>query len=114
VVEEGFRFCRRREDIMAIDGRWKVTLNTPMGAREAILELVTEGTLLKGRWSGPQGTQEFAGGTVEGNSLAWQVEVSGPMGTMTLRFTGTVEGDKLTGNVQFGSFGSGTFSGVRS
>jgi hypothetical protein len=32
---------------------------------------------------------------------------------MTLEFTGTVEGNALSGNVKLGSFGSSSFSGTR-
>jgi hypothetical protein len=35
------------------------------------------------------------------------------MGAMTLSFKGKVEGDNINGDVQFGSFGSGTFTGTR-
>ena len=37
----------------------------------------------------------------------------GPMGQLELKFTGTVDGDSISGNVQFGAFGSGTFSGTK-
>jgi hypothetical protein len=33
---------------------------------------------------------------------------------MTLEFTGTINGDKLSGNVALGTFGTASFSGTRS
>jgi hypothetical protein len=32
---------------------------------------------------------------------------------MTLGFKGAVDGDNISGTVQFGAFGSGTFNGAR-
>jgi hypothetical protein len=32
---------------------------------------------------------------------------------MTLKFSGTVDGDKMSGKVKFGMFASGSFSGTR-
>ena len=98
---------------MSVDGAWKITMNTPMGARDATLELTSNGSIMSGKWSGQQGAQEFSDGTVEGNNIAFQVTMAGPMGSMLLRFKGTIDGDKISGNVELGSFGSSTFSGAR-
>ena len=49
---------------MSADGSWKVTINSPMGAQEATLTLKTDGDSLSGSLDGPQGTQDFEGGTV--------------------------------------------------
>lgn len=98
---------------MAVDGKWNITMNTPMGSRQTTLELNASGAALSGTWVGQQGPQQFSGGTVDGDNVAWQVDMSGPMGAMTLSFKGKVEGDNINGDVQFGSFGSGTFTGTR-
>ena len=97
----------------AVDGKWKVTMNTPMGSRDTTVEFKTDGAKLAGSWIGMQGPQDFSGGNVDGDNVDWKVDMNGPMGAMTLAFKGKVNGDKLSGEVQFGSFGSGTFSGVR-
>jgi len=97
---------------MAVDGKWNVTLTTPRGSRDATLELKTSGAVLSGSWGGPQGTQQFSDGSVEGNNLTWSVQTAGPMGSMTLRFQGTVDGDKMSGSVEM-PMGAGSFSGVR-
>lgn len=98
---------------MAVDGKYNVTLNSPMGARPATLELTAAGAALSGKWGGQQGSQEFSGGKVDGDNVEWAVTISGPMGQMELKFKGKVEGDNISGDVQFGNFGSGTFSGTR-
>ena len=97
---------------MAIDGDWKVTINSPMGAQEATLTLDSSGDGLSGKLSGAQGVQEFEGGTIDGNSLTWNIKMTQPM-PMDLDFTADIEGDSINGNVKLGSFGNATFSGSR-
>lgn len=83
------------------------------GTREVTLELVVQKSALTGIWSGPQGSQELSGGSIEGTTLSWQVEMEGPMGKMSLNFSSSVEGDAMTGSVEFGSRGSGSFTAKR-
>jgi len=98
---------------MAIDGTYNITIVTPMGERPASLTLVTNGNALRGKFSSQQGDQEWDGGTVNGNDVAWSNDFSGAMGQMQLDFSGTVGGDELSGTVQFGAMGAGTFIGTR-
>ena len=97
---------------MSADGKWGITLNSPMGAQQAELTLVSDGDSLSGSLSGPQGTQEFTGGTVNGNELTWTVQMTSPM-PMKLETTATVDGDSISGKVKLGSFGEATFTGSR-
>jgi hypothetical protein len=87
-------------------------MNTPMGSQEATLTLVTAGTSLSGKIAGAQGTQEFEGGTVDGDSLAWKINVTQPM-AMELQFDAAIDGDVISGKVKLGSMGDATFEGSR-
>ena len=97
---------------MSADGSWKCTINSPMGAQEATLTLVTDGGSLSGTMAGAQGTQEFSGGKVDGDNLEWEVQMTSPM-TMTLEISATVDGDSISGNVKLGAFGDASFEGAR-
>jgi len=97
---------------MSADGSWNVTINSPMGAQQATLTLVTDGSSLSGKMDGAQGSQEFSGGTADGNNLEWKVEMTSPM-PMTLEITATVDGDAISGNVKLGAFGDASFEGTR-
>ncbi|MCK9485944.1 MAG: hypothetical protein M0R73_04485 [Dehalococcoidia bacterium] len=88
-------------------------MNTPMGSRDLTLKLDSSGGGLAGQVESAQGTQTITNGSTDGDSAKWDVEMSGPMGAMTLSYAGQVEGDAITGTVQFGAFGSGDFSGAR-
>ena len=98
---------------MSADGSWNVTINSPMGAQEAVVTLVTDGSTLSGSMdSGVQGTHEFSGGTVDGDAVTFGIDMTKPM-PMKLEVTGTVSGDSIEGSVKLGAFGNATFSGTR-
>jgi hypothetical protein len=97
---------------MSVDGDWKVTINSPMGAQEATLTLDTSGDSLSGKMAGAQGVQEFEGGKAEGSSLTWNIKMTQPM-PMDLDFTAEIDGDSISGDVKLGAFGNATFSGTR-
>jgi len=102
----------KREDNMSVDGKWNITINSPMGAQQAELNLTSAGGALTGTQAGRQGSMDIANGKVDGNNVSWAVSITSPM-PMTLEHSGTVDGDKISGNVKAGAFGSFPFSGMR-
>jgi hypothetical protein len=55
---------------------------------------------------------EIANGKADGNNVSWSISITSPM-PMTLEHSGAVDGDKISGNVKAGAFGSFPFSGTR-
>jgi hypothetical protein len=102
----------RKETAMAVDGKWDIVINSPMGAVKATLDLATDGSSLTGMQHAQQGSGPLENGKVDGDKLTWSAKISSPM-PMTLDFAGNVEGDKLSGSVKAGSFGSFPFTGSR-
>ena len=98
---------------MAVDGKWEITINSPMGAQKAVLDLKSDGAALTGTQTAQGSTQPLANGKVEGATMSWSANITSPL-PMTLEFTGSVEGDTLKGSVKAGAFGSFPFSGGRS
>ncbi len=98
---------------MAVDGTWKLTVNTPMGTQESTLVVQSSGSTFTGTQSAGHGEgRPVDDGEVDGNTLSWKASISKPM-AMTLVFTGTVDGDTMEGSVKLGMFGSAKFTGVR-
>jgi len=97
---------------MALDGTWKITVNTPMGVQEGTLTLKTEGTKLTGTQNGPNGSMAIQNGKVDGNKLTWTADMTQPM-PLKLEFSVTVAGDQMTGEVKAGAFGASPLSGTR-
>jgi hypothetical protein len=96
---------------MSADGNWKITINTPMGARTMDVTIATSGATFTGKVDSDMGSQEVTG-AVDGDTLTWNSEITSPM-PMKLDFSAKVEGDKMTGNVKLGMFGNAALTGVR-
>ena len=98
---------------MAVDGTWKLTINTPMGAQESTLVVSTAGDKATATQSaGPSDARPVEDVKVNGNSISWKASITKPM-ALTLEFNGTVDGDSMNGSVKLGMFGTQSFSGVR-
>lgn len=94
------------------DGAWNIAMDTPIGNQTLTLMLASDGNELSGRADTAFGSQEFDGGTIDGDDLTWASEVTAPM-PMKLRFKATVAGDKIDGEVITESFGAFEFQGTR-
>ena len=96
---------------MSADGKWKITINSPMGAQTLDATITTSGDTFSGTAKGQMGEQAIEG-KVSGDTLTWSTSITSPM-PMTLEFAATVAGDSMSGNVKLGAFGSAPLSGVR-
>jgi len=96
---------------MSADGNWKITINTPMGARTVNATIKTSGDTFTGTTSSEMGSQDISG-KVNGNNLTWSFDITNPM-PMKLEFDANVDGDKMTGNVKLGMFGNASLTGER-
>ncbi|MHB8528160.1 MAG: hypothetical protein ACYC8V_01440 [Caulobacteraceae bacterium] len=96
---------------MSADGAWKTTINSPMGVQEGTLNITTSGDTFTGEMAGRMGSQPISG-KVDGDNLSWSAQITTPF-PMNLEFAVTVDGDKMSGNVKAGAFGSSPLSGVR-
>jgi hypothetical protein len=94
---------------MAVDGKYEIVVQSPMGAQPSTLEINADGT---GTQAAQGRSQPISNGKIDGNTVSWSNAITTPF-PMTLEFTGTVDGDKISGNVKAGSFGSFPFSGNR-
>ena len=97
---------------MAVDGVYKIEIDSPMGTQEVKLTFKTEGTTLNGSSKSVFGQTVFAG-TVDGDNVAWNSQLKGPIGDIGLSFNGKIIGDDFTGEVNIGMFGTYPFKGKR-
>ena len=96
---------------MSADGNWKITINTPMGARTMDVAIATSGDSFTGKVDSEMGAQEVTG-KVNGDTLTWTSDITNPM-PLTLAFSGKVDGDSIAGEMGIGPMGSFPFKGVR-
>jgi carbon-monoxide dehydrogenase large subunit len=94
-----------------IDGMWKFVLSTPMGPQAFTGKLATSGDTVSGTFYFNMDEASFSG-TVSGNNLKWDLKVTKPM-SLTLKYDVQIQGDKLSGKVKMGLFGTAKLSGER-
>ena len=97
---------------MAVDGNWNITMSTPMGERNATLNLKNAGGTLTGTQGADGNSTEIFDGTANGNDVTWKVSITNPM-PLTLAFSGKVTGDSMSGEASIGPMGSFPFTGTR-
>jgi len=97
---------------MAVDGNWNISIETPIGTRQATLSLAASGDSLAGTQAADGNSTAITDGKIDGDKVSWKVAITNPM-PMTLEFSGTVNGDKISGNANAGAFGALPFTGSR-
>ena len=76
-----------------VDGTWKLTVNSPMGAQDIDLTLASSGSTLTGSMSGAMGTTEISNGSVDGDSFTFDAAITQPF-PLTITVAGEVAGDR--------------------
>ena len=97
---------------MSVDGTWQITVNSPLGPQPSTLVLATDGGTLTGEQSGNGEAGPIKDGAVDGNEVSWTVDVTKPF-PLTIKFTGTIDGDAISGKAKAGGFPSFSFNGSR-
>lgn len=92
-----------------ITGAWDMTTQTPNGDMPGEATFTQEKEALKVSMSGPQGMPMTGEGTVKDGVVQWSTTISTPNGDFTLFFKGKLDGEKMSGEVQAGDFGSFTW-----
>jgi hypothetical protein len=59
----------------ALDGKWEVTVNSPMGQQKITMELATAGGVLSGTMTGAMGSAPISG-TADGDSFSFASNIT--------------------------------------
>jgi hypothetical protein len=94
-----------------VQGKWNITIKTPMGDKAGVLDLKTEGTALTGSLFNSEYQAAISDGRVDGNKLSWSAKITKPM-RLSIKFTATVEADRISGTAKH-LLGRATFTGTR-
>lgn len=92
-----------------ISGAWDTVTQTPNGDLPGEITFTQEKEALKATMMGREGTPLTGEGTVKDGVVEFRVTMSGPNGDFTLLFKAKIEGEKISGEVQAGDFGSFTW-----
>ena len=79
----------------SLSGQWKLSMTAPRGTTEGTLNLQQDGSKLTGSYKGPRGESPVTG-KIDGTSVSFNLEFKARR-TVTIAFTGNVEGDKING-----------------
>jgi hypothetical protein len=93
-----------------IAGDWQVSWTARLGVEKCVLHLQLDGTKLTGTFKDLHGVMPLSG-TVDGNKITFEVQFGGKY-PFTTRFTGSVNGGKIEGTSEaVGVTGGGAFLG---
>ena len=74
-----------------VDGKWTGSVDTPNGPIQVNYTFKADGAKLTGTTTGPDGTAlPLKNGKVEGNKIAFSLDLDFGQGPMTLNYTGVV------------------------
>lgn len=95
-----------------VSGQWSLAVVTDLGSGTATFVFRQADGVLAGEYDGLFGIQPVTG-TIKGDKVAFSFTAEAGGQEETIAYSGTVKQDSMTGNVQLGTQGSGTFEGTR-
>lgn len=87
------------DDAANVAGTWQMNWQGRQGEQQGTMTIEQNGTKLTGTMQGQRGSLPLSG-TVQGNSVSFNLQLQGKRRSMTLAFTGNVDGNKMNGTVQ--------------
>jgi hypothetical protein len=94
-----------------VQGRWNITIATPMGDKSGVLELRVDGSTLSGSLSHADHHVDISDGKIDGNRLSWRAKITKPM-RLSFNFTAVVEENRISGTARH-MLGTAPFEGTR-
>jgi hypothetical protein len=95
-----------------IAGLWTLTVESPMGREDVEASFTLIGDQVTGTMSSA-GRDVPLEGSLNGNELSFGMSLDVRGQPLQLDYVGTIDGDTMSGTVQFGPIGTGKFSGTR-
>jgi imidazolonepropionase-like amidohydrolase len=93
-----------------VAGTWDVTSQSAQGANTGVLTVTQDGAALRGTMTGQFGSAELENGEVSGRTVRWSVSLTFGGQSFTITYEGEVDGTRMSGTANLGSFGSATFT----
>lgn len=94
-----------------VQGRWNITIATPMGDKSGVLELCVDGNTVTGSLSDADYHVDISDGKIAGNTVSWRAKITKPM-RLSFKFTAVVEENRISGAARH-MLGSAPFTGTR-
>ena len=117
-LEEGAAAGARRSTaadsagMAQVAGTWTVEVQSPQGAQPSTLTLTQDGTAISGTMDSELGSAPVSG-TVEGGTIEFSVTINIGGQSMTIEFSGDVDGDSASGTATMPMMGNTTWTARR-
>jgi len=95
-----------------VAGDWEVTINSPQGARQGKISFKQEGDKLIGALKNQRGEVPLEG-EVKGKEIKFKYTVKFQEQDLIITMTGSVDGDAMKGDADFGGFAQGDWNAKR-
>ncbi len=83
-----------------VTGKWESTRETQQGTMTTTFTFEQDGNKLTGTLGSQRGDMEISDGTIEGNNISFKLVMTRGDRTFEMMYSGTVEGDTITGTMQ--------------
>jgi hypothetical protein len=94
-------------------GTWDLVINSPQGSQTVVMTASQSGATFSGSMRSDMGTSEIAGGAIAGQRLTWSMSLAIGGQQMQLQYSAEVNGNRMTGQVAVGEFGTFQFTGEK-
>jgi hypothetical protein len=92
-----------------VSGAWDMAVETPQGTMPLTATFKQEGEKLTGAQSSQMGETALEG-SVRGTDIAFVVVINMQGQDMTITYAGKIDGDTMSGTIEFGGYGSSTWT----
>lgn len=96
-----------------IGGSWALNMTSPQGPMDITMTVTQNGASFGGTMTSMMGTNDISEGQIAGRTVTWSMTLQFGGQSITLNYRGEVDGNKMTGTAELGSFGSATFTAER-
>jgi L-seryl-tRNA(Ser) seleniumtransferase len=97
---------------VTVDGQWEVQVTFDRGASHHVVVFEQQGTTLVGTHHGEFYSGDLAG-SVTANTVHFRSSHKAEGTRLSYNFSGTVDGDKMSGSVDLGEYGAARFTGQK-
>ncbi len=85
-----------------VSGDWELTTESPRGERTSTISIVQNGEKITVTMEG-RGGEMTCEGTIKENKIEWSITRETPRDEFTMTYTGSVDGNTMTGEVERGN-----------
>jgi imidazolonepropionase-like amidohydrolase len=96
-----------------VAGTWAMNLTSPQGPMDITMTITQSGGSFSGTMTSMMGSNDISEGQITGRTVTWSMTLQIGGQSVTLNYRGEVDGNRMTGSAELGSFGSATFTAER-